>query len=83
MLQTTSHIDRRAAFGGLAQAGFRGGVETRQQVEVDRDQLIARRKPGRERGAIREAELNAKTAQARDSSGGERELRAITDQPAS
>ena len=81
-LKRSSNIYGRAALDGLAQTRSHIGAKLRQQIEIDRDQMVARRgrRPGR--GLIRKADLDLQAAQPRNPRGGGRQFRVIADQPA-
>src|SRR5271156_47033 len=81
-LKRSPHIYRRPVFGGLAQMRLHVGAEARQQIEIDRNQLVARRGRRLDCGLIRKADLNLETAKPRYPRGGGWQLRIITDQPA-
>ena len=81
-LQRSSHVNSRSALSGLAQPRSHVGIEPRQQIEIDRDQMVARSGWRPHRGLIRKADLDLETTKPRNLRGGGRQLRAIADQPA-
>ncbi len=81
-LERSSYIYGCPALGGFAQTRSQVGTELRQQIEIDRDQIVARRGRRPHRGLIRKADLDLETAKPRNPRDCGRQLRTITDQPA-
>jgi len=81
-LERSSNVYGRAALDGLAQTRSHAGIEPRQPIETDRDQMVTRRGRRPKSGPIRKAGLDLETSKPRNPRSGGRQFRTIADQPA-
>ena len=81
-LERSTHVYCRAVLGQFPQARLRVGREPRQLIEINRNQLVARRERRRNRGPVRGTDLDLEAAQAGNASDRGRGFRTITYQPA-